>query len=230
MSASAVLPDGPAADGAIELCLPTDWCEVLIDDGDDARAHVERVLRTTWPTCPERLHAGSVELLLRWREALLARGTVSHGLVSTQTGDGVPVRWHVLTSVVRLPEVSDVDLTALLTRLVATTGQEVLHVERFATDIGLGLGLIAQPEVAAPALDGIPLPAAPVASTGGQRRLGATAALSYAPGSGLGLLVVGMSATPEQVMELAALVAVIAGRSRLRLPSEGPSAETRMQA
>ena len=43
---------------------------------------------------------------------------------------------------------------------------------------------------------------APTATTR-QGRLGAAAALSYAPGTGLGLLVVGMSVAPEQVLELA---------------------------
>jgi hypothetical protein len=212
---SGVLSDVSEADGAVALCLPADWCEILIDDGDDARAHVEQVLRTTWPTCPEHLRADSVELLLRWREDLLARGAVSHGLVNTRTNEGAPAQWHVLTSVVRLPKATDVDLTSVLTRLVAASGQEVLQVERFATDMGLGLGLIARPEVAAPVLAGVSL-----ASSEGSRRLGAAAALSYAPGTGLGLLVVGMSVSPDQVLELAALVAVIAGRSRL-LPQSG---------
>jgi hypothetical protein len=138
-------------------------------------------------------------------------------VVSAETDEGAPVRWHVLTSVVRLPAVSDVDLTSVLARLVAVSGREVLQVERFATDMGLGLGLIAQPEAAPPALD-----AWPPAPTDDQPRLGAAAALSYAPGTGLGLLVIGMSVSPDQVLELAALVAVIAGRSRLLPQSETP--------
>jgi hypothetical protein len=216
-SVSAVLPAVAGAEASVVLCLPVDWCEILIDDGDDARAHVDRVLRETWPSCPEQLRAGSVEVLLRWQEDLRARGTVSHGLVDTWTDGGAPVRWHVLTAVVRLPEVPDVDLTSVLTQLVAVTGRDVLHVERFPTDMGLGFGLIAQPEVAARELADLP-----VASTDGPGRLGAAAALSYAPGTGLGLLVIGMSVSPDQVLELAALVAVIAGRSRLLPQSETP--------
>jgi hypothetical protein len=222
-STSAVLPAVPESDGAVALCLPADWCEILVDDGNDPRTHVDDVIRTTWPTCPEHLRAGSVELLLGWQEELRARGVVSHGLVNASTDDGTPVRWHVLTSVVRLPAVSDVDLTSVLTRLVAASGRDVLQVERFGTDMGLGLGLMAQPVVAPPALaTGLPDPA------DSQRRLGAAAALSYAPGTGLGLLVVGMSVSPDQVLELAALVAVIAGRSRLVPQSGTPRAETRM--
>lgn len=220
----------PETEGAVALCLPADWCEILIDDGDDPRAHVEGVIRATWPTCPEHLRAGSVALLLRWREDLLARGAVSHGLVNAWTDDGAPVRWHVLTSVVRLPEAPDVDLTAVLTRLVAGNGRDVLQVERFETDMGLGFGLIAQPEVAAPAPGTFPWATSPSASTDGRGRLGAAAALSYTPGTGLGLLVVGMSVAPDQVLELAGLVAVIAGRSTLHLPSAAQSTETRMQA
>lgn len=222
---TAVSAAGPATDAAVELCLPTGWCEVLIDDGDDARAHVERVIRETWPSCPEHLRAGGEKLLLGWREDLLSRGAVSHGVVHTETDEGAPVRWHVLTSVVRLPVVRDVDLTSVLTRLVAAKGRDVLHVERFETEMGPGFGLIAQPEVAAP-----PLAMVPLAAADGERRLGVAAALSYTPGTGLGLLVIGMSVSPDQVSELAALVAVIAGRSRLLLPSESPSGETRMHA
>jgi hypothetical protein len=225
-AASPALAGVAAGAGAVELCLPADWCEILVDDDDDdARAHVERVIRETWPTCPEHLRAGSAELLLRWREDLLARGAVSHGLVNAWSADGAPVRWHVLTSVVPLPVAADVDLTSVLTRLVTTTGRDLLHVERFETDMGLGFGLIAQPEVAAPDLGTVPF-----APADGRGRLGAAAALSYTPGTGLGLLVVGMSASPDQVLELAGLVAVMAGRSRLHLPSEAPSAEMRMQA
>lgn len=212
---SPVRPVGTETEGAVALCLPVDWCEVLVDEGDDAAAHVERVIRETWPSCPEHLRAGSEELLLRWREDLLGRGTVSHGVVHAETAGGAPVRWHVLTSVVRLPVVPDVDLTSVLTRLVAASGRDVLQVERFDTDMGLGFGLIAQPEVAAPAL-----PTRRPDPVDGSRRLGAAAALSYAPGTGVALLVVGMSASADQVLQVAALVAVIAGRSRL-LPQSG---------
>jgi hypothetical protein len=208
-------------DATVELCLPADWCDVLLDEGPDPRFHMEQVVRRTWPTCPPSLWEGSVAVLLRWREDMLARGTVSHGIVSASTDDGAAVRWHIVSSVVALPRAPEIDLSAVLSQYVRATHPEIVHVETFETEMGMGVGLIGHPQVTPPdGLSALGIPAVhdPV-------RLGMAAALSYAPAATHGLLVLGLAVAPEQVAELAGLIAVIAGRSRLHA-EPAPAAET----
>lgn len=200
-------------DIAVELCLPADWCDVLLDEGQDPRSHMEGVVRRTWPTCPPHLWDSSVAILVRWREDRLAQGSVSHGIVSASTDQGAAVRWHIVTGVVALPPGPEIDLSAVLTGYVRATDREIVHVEAFETDLGRGVGLVGHPAVTPPeGLRSLGLP-----SVGDAVPLGMAAALSYAPGARYGLLVVGLALAPEQVAELAGLVAVVAGRSRLRV-------------
>ena len=210
--------------GYVDLRLPPDWCDVLIapDEQTGVRAHLAELVDLTWPSASAEFRAGCVDVLTAWRGAMLARGVVSHGLVNGAMPDGAPARWQVLTSVVPLPAEPDVDLGAVIAELVQVQEPDVLHVERYTTDMGLGVGLISQPEIQPP--DGL----------GGLERLGlevrdepvrvgVAAALAWEPGADRGLLVVGCCLAPEQVVELAGLVAVIAGRSRLRVAGQAPA-------
>ncbi|RBY94431.1 hypothetical protein DQ244_03710 [Blastococcus sp. TBT05-19] len=206
-----------SVDATVALFLPTDWCDVLIDDGGDPRAQVESVLARTWPSCPAHLRETSIDVLVRWRQDMQARGAFSHGIVSASTDEGAPVNWHVVTSVVALPPEPEIDLAQLLARSIGETRQDVLHVEAFDTEMGGGLGLVSLREAQFPpelAALGRPIPENPGS-------LAMAAALSYTPGTTYALLVVGLGAAPDQVLELAALVAVIAGRSRLVPATEG---------
>jgi hypothetical protein len=157
---------------------------------------------------------------------MLARGAVSHGVISASLPDGTPARWQVLASVVDLPPHPDVDVTAILGELTRSHESDLHHVETFPTDMGLGVGMIGHREVRPWA--GMPdLPALGFAVGADPLRVGTAAALACAPGAVRGLLVVGVCLAPEQVLELAALVAVIAGRSRIRpTPSEDGRKDT----
>lgn len=133
--------------------------------------------------------------------------------------------WHVLTAVVRIPPVSpEFDLGELLARLVgAQLDPEAAAVESFTTVMGCGTGLVLQPSISVPAdaaqawngiaralaEEGIDSPGA------NSLRYGLAAALAFPAGGGLGLLVTGMCMDPRQVLEVAGLVAVIAGRSHV---------------
>ncbi|MGY1914447.1 hypothetical protein [Blastococcus sp. SYSU DS0973] len=210
-----------------ELCVPADWAELLLPDDDAAHACFDELARATWPSGPVEVRAAAARALLSWRAAVLARGAVSHGVVSAPHPGGGTATWHVLSAVVTLPAVGEVDLGALLAELLRAQGaEELLHVEAFETDLGLGVGLVAEhtvvppPQLGALVARGIEVVAGPVA-------VGVAAALACAPGAEQGLLVVGVSLAPEQVWEVAGLVAVVTGRSRLHPAPSGDQGEDR---
>ena len=198
--------------GVVDLCVPADWAEIVLPDAEQAQHTFADLVRRTWPRGPEELWTAAAEVLHGWRRVLMERGAVSLGLVSVPREDGPRAEWQVLTSVVELPAEPDVDVTAVLARVVEEQGENVLHVERFDTDMGLGVGLVAEREIRP-----LQVPGMPVVAPGGEPvRAGVAAALACEPGARHGLLVVGVFFAAEQVTELAALVAVIAGRSRVR--------------
>jgi hypothetical protein len=211
---------GPPALGTVDLFLPDDWFDLLLDTEADAGERFTELARATWPHHEPSLWSAVAEVLLQWRARMLARGAISHGVVSAHLDDGTPARWQVVTSVVDLPAEPELDVAAMVVRLVEARQEEVLHLEQYETDLGLGVGLIAQPELLPPdetEVLGLPVVHEAV-------RVGVAASLACAPGAGHGLLVVGMCLAPEQVVELAGLVAVIAGRSVLRRASPEPGA------
>lgn len=209
------VPAIPSSSGVVDLCLPADWSDVLLPDDAEARVYFDALARQTWPHGPDEVWEGCRELLMDWRRTLLAQGAISHGLVEGVQPDGTPARWQVVTSVVPLPVLPDVDVTALLAQLVRAESPEVRHVENYETDMGLGVGLIAERDVLPPAgLERLRARGLPV--TEQTVRVGLAAALACEPGAAVGLLVVGVCLAPDQVHALAGLVAIIAGRSRVR--------------
>ncbi|MGY2065435.1 hypothetical protein [Blastococcus sp. SYSU DS0619] len=217
----------PGASGLVELCLPRDWTELLLPDDDEARDHLDRLVRGTWPGGPVDVRADSTRALMDWRAAMLDAGVVSHGVVSAPRPEGTAANWHVQTSVVPLPAVPDVDVPAVVAELVrARWGAGPHHVETYETDMGLGVGIVAERTVLPPsqlrdlAVRGLEILAEPV-------RVGVAVGLACAPGAAQALLVVGVCLDPAQVWELAGLVAVIAGRSRLHPAPAGNEGEDR---
>lgn len=204
-----------AASGVVELCAPVDWAELLVPDTGDAAVYFAHLVRQTWPNGPEEIWAGGTEALLGWRRTMLARGAVSHGVVSAPHPGGGAAQWHVLTSVIELPVAPEVDLAAVLTRLVPAHGLDVEYVEAFETDMGLGVGMMGHHAVSPPAgLEG--LAARGLAVVDEPVRTGLAAALACEPEAAHALLVVGICLDPDQVLELAGLIGVMAGRSRVR--------------
>jgi hypothetical protein len=210
----------------VDLCVPTDWAELLLPDAGDAGACFDQLVRRSWPNGPAELWSGGTAVLTAWRDTALARGAVSHGVISASLPDGTPARWQVVAGVVDLPPQPDVDVTAVLGELIRAHESDLHHVETFPTDMGLGVGMIGHREVRPSA--GLPgVPALGIAVGHDPIRMGTAAALACAPGAVRGLLVVGVCLAPEQVLELAALVAVMAGRSRIRpTPTEDDTKDT----
>lgn len=212
--------------GEIDLCLPAQWTDVLLApaDGEDLDGTLTWLVRATWPAGPQERWDAALGVLRTWRDALRAGGVVSHGLVSGTRTDGSLAAWQVMTSVVSIPAEPEVDLATLLSGLLQAEEHDVVHVERFATEVGLGLGIVAVPELQPPGdLDriarlGLEVRPEPV-------KVGMTAALAWEQGAQQAILVVGLCLAPDQVLELAGVVAVIAGRSRLR-PAADPVDDT----
>ncbi|RBY95913.1 hypothetical protein DQ237_12295 [Blastococcus sp. TF02-8] len=209
--------------GVVDLCVPADWAELVLPDAHEAEHAFAELVRRTWPRGPEALWSSAASVLHAWRRALMRRGAVSFGLVSVPRPDAPRAEWQVLTSVVRLPADPDIDVTAVLARMCEDQGAHILHVERFDTAMGLGVGLVATREIRPARLPGMPV----TASDGQPIRMGMAAALACEPGGRDGLLVVGVCFAVEQTADLAALVAVIAGRSRVRPgPQKGSGIDT----
>lgn len=226
--------------GEFELYLPQDWVDLLADGpcGPDADAEAEvrfaELLANAFPLMDQAMRDAGVEGLLAWRRAMLDAGLVSHGVVNCPRdaeGDvaeaarrliasGDPSAWstwHVLTSVVDVPAApAELDLGEFIVRVLGQRMDlEACYLESFSTEMGCGIGLIVQPPIsgAADAASAL-LPGLDRRDTG-STHYGLAAALTTGAGGGPGLLVAGMCVDPEQVLELAALVAMIAGNSRV---------------
>lgn len=245
------LVDGPGtAGGEVDLFLPTDWLDVL--DGrvsgpeveSRARARFADLIATTLPTADSGTVAAAVEALMTWRVSMLALGAVGYGIVSTpvdHSGEPISIEaadaatpwvcWHVLVCAVAIPPApAEADLGELLARALGRCiDADVAHVESFATDMGCGMGLLAQPAIdravgifdpadvdpATGEPSGALTGPVPVASEHLPARYGLAAALTCAPGGGTGLLVTGVCLDPGQLLSLGSLIAVIAARSRI---------------
>jgi hypothetical protein len=194
--------------GSVKLCVPHDWFDLLADgaDREAARSRCAEIVRRTYPTASEDRRNEFVNALMAWHETLLGSGVLVYGIVSAPMPDdpATAANWQVFAGVVDVPAAStEVDLGALLAQAYGARAEGPTYQESFTTDMGIGLGFITQPVIrVAGDQDAL-----------SQAQIGLVGALSCPPGGERGLLVLGISLTPEHVWELAGLVAAIAGRS-----------------
>ncbi|MGQ0464266.1 MAG: hypothetical protein ACT4QG_02985 [Sporichthyaceae bacterium] len=227
--------DAPPPPGLAELYLPADWLDLLDDgpgpDADQAAGvRFAQLIATTLPGAGPELVAAGAQALLAWRARLLGRGVIGHGVVNvpldehgepTTTAPGIDhdrwACWHVLVGVVALPPtVAELDLGEFLARVLGhRLDPACSYLEAFPTAMGCGTGLLLQPALL-PGPLAVPESPAPDPAPGAGPHYGLTAALSFAHGGGCGLLVTGVCLDPDQLVGLGALVALIAGRSRLQ--------------
>ncbi len=208
------------------LFLPADWIDLMLDgEGSSAEEHFHALARQVFAGAPEPVIAQVGQDLARWRLMLGELGVVSHGVVAAPEEGAAGAYWQVMSAVVEVPRTAEIDLE-ILRRLFANEMGEALHTEAFSTDMGIGFGFVATPTIGPPA--GL----AELGLTGSepQRTIGLAVALSCAPGTGAGLVVVGMCLDASQVVTLAGLVAVIAGRSVLELTPDAVAAEPELRA
>ncbi|MFD6436145.1 hypothetical protein ACFWFC_25840 [Streptomyces venezuelae] len=207
--------------GQVNLFVPPDWFDLLANgpDREATRVRCEEIVRRTYPETPPDRRKDFVDGLMACHERYLADGALMYGVITAPLpSTGKQAVWQVQAGVVAVPDVpEEVDLGELMSRVFdAQFKQQVAYCERFTTDMGLGFGFLSQPDVPVPEDWEDEVPA--------DLRTGLAGALACPFEGGRGLLVVGTCLNPEQVRELAALVAVIAGNSTFA-PAASPDSE-----
>ncbi|MCT7352308.1 hypothetical protein N4P33_08980 [Streptomyces sp. 15-116A] len=198
--------------GRVNLFVPKDWFDLLSDgmNREATRSRCADIVRRTYPTVPGHRQDQFVDALMEWHTTLLTSGVLLYGIVSAPLPEEpeTAVNWQVMAGVIDVPNLSaDVDLGALLSQAYGARMEGPSYQESFTTDMGIGFGFISQPVVGP--RDG---------SDSSGATIGLVGALSCPPGGRQGLLVIGISLTPEHVWELAGLVSAIAGRSTFEEP------------
>jgi hypothetical protein len=205
-------------DGTYELLVPTGLFNVLEpDDRDEAAAAFEALFTQMFPSIVPTELDMLVDGILRWRDLLLDRGIIFHGVVGVPAGyeyDGHvygEANWHIFAGVVEVSPHREFDAGAIGARIFGqhfdTPGT---HTESFETVMGWGAGLITEIDtVPGPATrpDVLPLPS----------QIAVAAVMSGAHGSDRALLVVGLAADVEQKHEMAAVVGLMGGKSTITI-------------
>jgi hypothetical protein len=196
--------------GEVDLFVPPDWFDLMADgtDRETTRARCAELVNATYPNTPAERREVFTNGLLYCYDRFLADGVLMYGVITTPLpSTGAQAVWQVYGGVVSVPERPDeMDLGELLTQVFDQQFSEAMaYVEAFSTDMGLGFGFISQPPVLVPDdWEG---------DAGREMRTGLAGVLSCPQDGGKGLLVIGTCLDPDQVRELAGLVAVIASRS-----------------
>lgn len=196
--------------GEVQLFVPPDWFDLMADgsDREATRSRCAELVRLNYPNTPAERREEFTDGLLHCYEEYLADGVLMYGVITTpMPSTGEQAVWQVYGGVVAVPErPEEVDLGQLLAQVFDDQfAEKAAYVEKFTTDMGLGIGFIAQPSVLAPSDWG--------GDVGGDLRSGLAGVLACPPEGGKGLLIIGTCLDPDQVRELAGLVAVIGGHS-----------------
>ncbi|CAL9543659.1 hypothetical protein [Streptomyces sp. enrichment culture] len=219
MTASPPLSTSPLRHplGSVQLYAPTDWFDLLADGDDEeaARTRCADLINRSYPHKAAGPRQEYTDALMAWRRVLLAQGVITHGVVAVPEGEYGRAVWQISAGVVDVgPSNQDVDLGEVLARHF---GQELrgrqVYTESFPTAMGIGMGIISQPELlSADRTELFPDP--PAARTARPlAKLGLAVCLACPPGGGRGLMVVGTCLDAEQVLAMASIVALIAGKS-----------------
>ncbi|MFE0182298.1 hypothetical protein [Streptomyces olivaceus] len=203
--------------GSVLLYAPTDWFDLLADGDDEeaARTRCVDVINRSYPHKAAGPRQAYADALMAWRQVLLSQGVIAHGVVAVPEGEYGRAVWQISAGVVEVSTVhQDVDLGEVLARHF---GQELrgrqVYTESFPTEMGIGMGVISQPElISVNRTELFPEPRT-AGSTRPLAKLGLAVCLACPPGGGRGLMVVGTCLDAEQVLSMASVVALIAGKS-----------------
>ncbi len=208
--------------GRVALYTPEDWFDLLADGEDTAAIHrrFQELIDHSYPHESSHVRRNFTDALLYWRTSMLRQGIIAQGVVAVpEDNENGPATWQINVGVVDVPSTSDdLNITAVMERQLASELQDRdVYLESFPTEIGLGFGVISQPRFSPDStFDAFPPlrdPSTSALQSPERLRIGQAVVLATPPGGGLGLLVIGHCLDPEQVLPLAAVVAIIGGKS-----------------
>ncbi|KHL11252.1 hypothetical protein CLV56_3071 [Mumia flava] len=212
--------------GTLDLSVPEDLFDVMVpEDPEEARAVFRDLFSRMFPRAGAHDLGVLTDGLLAWRRRLRDSGVVLHGIVAlpaSETG-ATPAHWHFFAGVVDVPEAGELDAGVVAARYLGDQLEpDRAYTEAYETDMGWGVGVITEvplqpgdlpPDLRAAAGAGEPTALPPV--------LGLAAAIAAAPDSRHGLLVVGLCLDVERTLEMAAVVASVAGTSVVHVEESG---------
>lgn len=211
------MSDTATLSGAVDLKVPHDLVDLLAPESDDdARVMFDGLFAEMVPRADDHDRGVLVDGLLAWRRSLLDEGLIMHGVVLAPADPDdpdlqTPVHWHLLAGVVDIGRAGEIDAGEVGARFLGQElGPDRAYTESFDTDMGWGVGLITEVPVTPPAATGDSAPAALPSL------FGLAAGLSAPRDSRYGLLVIGLCLDLERTLEMAAIVAMIAGCSIIR--------------
>lgn len=200
--------------GTYQLLVPNDMFNVLApEDPDEARTVFADLFSEMFPSIDRGDLEDLVDGILEWRNRLLSDGIIFHGLVAMPAGFEYErhvfgaAHWHVFAGITEVPVHEEIDSGAIVARLFDQQFDGDAYTESFPTEMGWGAGLITEMPVPRPAaVETVPPPGMPTS-------FAVAAAVSGVHGQDRGLFVIGMAVDIEQKHEMAAVVALIAGKS-----------------
>jgi hypothetical protein len=211
-------------DGTYELLVPTGLFNVLEpEDRAEATVAFAALFTEMFPSIVQDELDALVDGILRWRDLLLDRGIIFHGVVGVPAGYEFEghvfgaAHWHIFAGVVAVSPDQELDEGAVAARIFGHHFTKPgTHTESFETTMGWGAGVITEIDTvpgAASRPDVLPLPS----------QIAVAAVMSGAAGSDRALLVVGLAADVAQKHEMAAVVGLMGGKSTIEVSEIEPA-------
>ena len=196
--------------GQVNLFVPADLFELTTpEDPSEARRQLEVRFGEMFGRMGDQQRLTLVDGVMAWREKLDEIGVVMHAMAAVPaTDEHAAAHWHFFAGVVDTVPLGDIDAGEVLRRYLDTQPlAEHRYTESYPTAMGWGLGIVTRDVVR---LDALPVGATHMPP---DQPIGLAVGLSGAPDESLALLVVGICFDIERTLEMASIVAVIAGES-----------------
>jgi hypothetical protein len=196
--------------GQVDLFVPADLFELTTpDDPAEARRQFDALIGQMFGRMGDARRATLVDGIMAWRQRLDEVGVVMHAIAAVPPSDEhTAAHWHFFAGVVDTVPLGEIDAGEVMRRYLHTKpSTEHLYTESYPTAMGWGLGIITRDVLH---LDELPVGAAHVPP---DVPVGIAVGLSGSPTGKLALLVVGLCLDTERTLEMASIVAVIAGES-----------------
>jgi hypothetical protein len=209
-----------APSGSYDLLVPTGMFNLMVpEDRTAAERSFRDLFREMFPSATDEELEALADGLLRWREALLERGVVFHGVVAAPAGfehEGHvygAAHWHVVAGVTAVPDGDgNLDTGAVAARVLAEEYDPSLtYSESFETRMGWGAGVITELPVT-----GLTPPTGLAPTTGAiPTRLALALGMAGRPGDSHALFVAGIAFDVAQKHEMASVGALMTGQSSI---------------